>query len=308
MSVDVYLDGCGVGNRFFKFFTAAIFAQKNNFTMVTKPDDLMLKLLPFIHEHPIYSTKRKIKSYLITDQNIHTFSPDENTHYMFDSNSFFQNSDYIKQNKKYILNLINIDELDKHRNLHQELIKDEKNVLIKIRAGDFFHSSTKTEMLAPSYYSDILESLDFDHVFVQFWPIDDIHKSKYLQYLHKFNMIDVSSKDDIIYDFYLGNLFKIVITNNSTLHWWSAFFSISDTIYTPKYIGFYEENGHMVKHGDHIVNLCNIDERSIPKEHCFYIENGGTHNSYVSATVSLAIAAVTALVLAIVLTIIIFRK
>lgn len=99
-----------------------------------------------------------------------------------------------------------------------------KDVVISLRLDDFIQLPCPTsDILPPEYYLNILETLDFNSLFIVCDTIRHDWEHKYIEFFNKWNPQLI--QEDLIHDCALMRECPILIHSNSTLCWIMSFLS-----------------------------------------------------------------------------------
>lgn len=259
MSVQINYKG-RCGNNIFQYVTARIFSEKNQLNLEQNLNCDVLKNSP-------NKTFEKIAKNNTIRLNNKSFVNDELTYqgdynYIFDD--FFQNCIYINNNEDMVKTFFDLPKIEKNL----------KDIVLHIRLDDKVHSNDisnpeswdKAEIMHPDYYTSILDKENYDKVYIVVDNIKYKWEEKYMSYFNKYNPIIVSKTP--YEDFHFMRSFNKIITSTSTYSYWSAFLSDAEKIYTFKKAGFF---GNPIRsHGDHVKELWNIKNKSMPIDEKFY--------------------------------------
>lgn len=270
MSVEIVYMG-NTGNHAFQYFTSFIYCKKHNLKLITKPSENLLEIFKINFDDENNNIKNKLN---LMTQKITATNYDENNEIMYYGeknytfHDYFQNAEYINKNHIYLLKYVKL--INTIYNIDYSI--NDNDILCILRMGNFLHQGYNSEIVHPNYFLNILENNNFNRVFFLIWSPNDIESvNKYLTYFSKYNIVLL--KPDIIRnDLNLINKFKNIALSNSTLFWWGMFFCKNieyKTIYTPKYMGYLGLNNDFRSHGEHIKNLWNIRNLTIPINHKF---------------------------------------
>ena len=279
MSVSVkFVKGGNAGNQMFPYITAIIFCSKHNLQLITKPTEKIEKFIDInddLFANKDHNTKITKKRTLTWRNfvNHDILFVGYNVNYVF--NDFFQNSNYINKNYDHVIKNINIKPYCCIKYLSNYKPIQDNDILCILRLGDFIHNGKNTEIVSQDYFSTIFESKSFDFIYFLIHPYNDKHIPKYLKSLEKYKdkFIFLNERNEFI-DFNIVNHFKNIALTNSTFNWWSCFLcnNIKNiNLYTPKYFGYCGIKDRWKKHGDHVQDLWNVANISLPIEHEFAI-------------------------------------
>jgi hypothetical protein len=259
MSVSVkYYGRCG--NNIFQYVTARIFAEKNNLPILTP---LNCDILNEKKNSSIIGNTNKTvyinNSSFINDEILFNGNEYE---YVFDD--YFQNCRYINKNSELVKNFFTLPEYEKNTN----------DIVLSIRLDDKIHCGNisdpenwdSAEIIHPDYYKTILESESYNKVYIVVDKIKYEWEKKYMSNFDKYKPIIISQTP--YEDFHFMRKFNKIITSVSTYSYWSAFLSDAEKIYTFKNSGFFGRP--MRSHGNHVVDLWNIRNKSIVIDEKFY--------------------------------------
>ena len=110
---------------------------------------------------------------------------------------------------------------------HRGMDVTRDDVVVHVRRGDFLQ---KGRAISLDYYLDVLDRLDFRHLYVCGVGIDEQVRRRFSKYSPIF--VRGSAKDDFL--FIKG--FDRIIQSQSTFSWWAAFLSDASEIYGPALI------------------------------------------------------------------------
>tara|TARA_R110002051_G_scaffold201507_1_gene268276 strand:+ start:4530 stop:5387 length:858 start_codon:yes stop_codon:yes gene_type:complete len=270
MTVEVGLGGNNLGNDAFQYFSAYIYCKKHSLELITKPANSLLNIFQINYNKnknlPNKNLPNKIINSSCYDHNNEIIYYGENN-YLF--KGFFQNAEYINNNYTYLLE--NVKPIPYMCNLDYQI--HDNDILCILRIGDFIHEGHNSEIVHPDYFLNILKSNTFDKVFFLIWPPNDNESiEKYLNYFKEYNVIPLNRNRNELFDFHITDYFKNLAFTNSTFNWWSCFFTKdieNKTIYMPKLMGSFGIGNHLRPHGNHVKNLWNIRNTSIPIDNKF---------------------------------------
>lgn len=233
-------DNPGLGNQLFCIATVLAYSKKHN----------KIPVFPQIESNP------KIKIYsknLYKNLSKNMFNPS----FLFNEkkfeyeeipfiegnlvlNGYFQSEKYFKENKKFILEMFNIEKIK------TDLIKkygDFRNsTSIHVRRGDYLKLNEYHENLNVDYYKQAISLFSKDEEFIIF--SDDIEWCK-----NNFSFLKNVKYSNCIYDYedlVLMSTCKNNIIANSTFSWWSAWFNDNKSkkiMYPEKWFGY--KNNHL---------------------------------------------------------------
>lgn len=248
------------GNNIFQYVTARIFAEKNKLNICDLKCDL-LKPKKYNHinnQTTVRSANLKNNSFVNDEIPFHG----SDIEYIFDD--FFQNSNYINNNKDLIKNFFELPKVEKNF----------KDIVLHIRLDDFLHANNlnkpenwnNSEVIHPQYYLSILEKETYEKVYIVVDSIKYDWEREYLSNFNKYEPIIVSKTPQE--DFHFIRSFNKIINSNSTFSYWASFLSEAEKIYTFKKTGFFGKENK--SHGPHVKNLCDIKNQSIIIDENFY--------------------------------------
>ena len=255
----IYKGRCG--NKIFQYVSARIFSEKNNINLLTDLDCDLFKTTShkYFTEKPIKKSITLNNSSFIEDE-LRFFGDD--CEYIFDD--YFQNCVYINNNYDLVKSFFDLPSFEKNT----------EDIVLNVRLDDKVHCNNlhnpeswdNAEIVHPNYYKKILEKEKFNKVYIVVDNIKYDWEKKYMSHFDIYNPIIVSNtpKDD----FNFIRSFDKIITSISTFSFWSAFLSDANKIYTFKSAGFFGKNLRV--HGNHVKDLWNIRNKSIPIDEKFY--------------------------------------
>jgi hypothetical protein len=228
------------GNEMFQYSLAKILAQLHNCEFRLNPTSSFLN---FFDQEKLsykpYDASCKTNSYIEKDP----FGFDANVFNLFniDLMGFFQNLFYynfyldiiyneFKPNNKILNNSYNY---MKHKNQYSKNI--EKNICMHVRRTDYTALQQMYGFLDINYYYDIINSVDYNHIFIISDDIKYVETEFYSLFGNRSNVTYVKELD-MYHDFYIMYLSGINIIANSTFSWWASFLSDcnqSKTIFAP---------------------------------------------------------------------------
>jgi hypothetical protein len=228
------------GNEMFQYSLAKILAQLHNCEFRLNPTSSFLN---FFDQEKLsykpYDVSCETNSYIEKDP----FGFDANVFNLFniDLMGFFQNLFYynfyldiiyneFKPNNKILNNSYNY---MKHKNQYSKNI--EKNICMHVRRTDYTALQQMYGFLDINYYYDIINSVDYNHIFIISDDIKYVETEFYSLFGNRSNVTYVKELD-MYHDFYIMYLSGINIIANSTFSWWASFLSDcnqSKTIFAP---------------------------------------------------------------------------
>jgi len=252
-----------LGNNLFQYCVSRLYAEKHELIIET---DLPKRIhfIEFIeYKQPILKPLIKNKQIMIRDMHFNlqtcSFPYYGNRRYKF--RGYYQNSLFLNNNSDRIM------EYFKPYFSKKKIIKNKKDILVLIRLGDDFNHFGDSEIIHPSYYTNILDKEVFNKCFIYLYPIKYQYTNVYLSYFKKYNPILIEQKD-IDTNFSIPFYYDKIICSNSTFHWWGCFLSNSSTIYTPDKFGLFGID-ELKKHNDYNIDMWNIKNKSIKSESKF---------------------------------------
>ena len=109
----------------------------------------------------------------------------------------------------------------------------EKDIVIHFRLDDFRHDDNRVEILDPSVFTDILDTIEFNQLYIVCDTIRNDYEREYCAYFDKYNPI--WQQKSLLEDFIFIKNATRVITSNSTFSWLPTFLSkTAKEIYVPK--------------------------------------------------------------------------
>jgi len=263
MSVEIKYKG-RCGNQIFQYVSARIFSEKNRLNLVSSLNCEILKTT----NHKIFKEEEEEgfqtlnNSFFVDDDLIPSGI---NTHYIFDD--FFQNCVYINKNKELVSTFFDLEPVKKNY----------KDIVLSIRLDDKVHSNDlrnpeswdNAEIIHPDYYKRILDSESFEKVYIVVDEIKYDWEKKYMSNFDFYDPIIVSNSPKE--DFNFLRSFNKIVTSISTYSYWAAFLSDAEKIYTFQKAGFLGKDSR--SHGNHVKELWNIKNISIPIDEKFYFGN-----------------------------------
>ena len=124
---------------------------------------------------------------------------------------------------------------------------NDKDLVMHIRLGDFFHSHYNSEIIDPQWYIDIINQQSYEKLYIVVEAPTNIHEENYLANFKEFNPIIVSGS--LIDDFNFLRKFKKTIVSNSTFSWWATFLGVGEDIILPENYNYFGVT--MSGHHDH---------------------------------------------------------
>ena len=269
----------GFGNKCFAFFTALIYAEKNNlymnnFSMYSLSNVMTVDLNKF--------NSNKVKEELTEEKVMGKLEYTENDELEYFGRKnyrfccFFQNANYINRNKEIIFKYVSLKEREMPKSIKNYNINDD-DLLCFLRLGDKLYSTPYSETVHPSYYLNIREKYKLKKIYLVIFPSNDKHKQKYIDAMSEIkNNLVILDCGTIKEDFDMIHYFKNIACDTSTFRWWSIFLNNKKNkkIFTPKLFGFLKGlNGQMKSHGTHVKNLPNIKDESTIEDNDFVFLN-----------------------------------
>jgi len=254
------------GNKLFQYIAARVFSEKNNLNLKTDfPDNDTVEILP----NKIYVGDVHENQTVIV--NSHSFIDDEinfqgnNKKYIFDD--YFHNGDFMSNNQNLIKSFFKPVNFEKNT----------KDIVIHLRLFDYLHFTDicnphtweGSEIINPSYYTNILDNETYDRVYIVTDEIRCDWEKRYLNHFKKYDPIMIQNTPKEDFNFMMS--FNKIINSNSTFSYWASFLSEAEKIYTFKNTGYYGRN--LTKVGDHVKNVFNIKNNSIIIDEGFYYED-----------------------------------
>ena len=149
---------------------------------------------------------------------------------------FFQKSEIFIPYRNTILEIISHSNdywigCDGHKQYIKDFVKGshyyplgEQDVVVSLRLDDFIQLPCPTsDIIHPSYYLDILESLCFDKLYIVSDTLQHDWEKKYIEFFSKWNPIFIQG--DLLHDCAVMRDAPILIHSNSTLCWFMSFLS-----------------------------------------------------------------------------------
>ena len=147
---------------------------------------------------------------------------------------FFQNLDYFSAHKEILRKELypNKNYLDRAQKYIERFSNVNKSVCIHIRRTDYTVLQHKHDFLNAEYYTNILDNIEYDKVFVISDDINLVQK-EFDKFGNNQDLIFVKELDAVL-DFCIMYLCGLNIIPNSTFSWWPAY--LSDNGYKKVYI------------------------------------------------------------------------
>ena len=255
--------GCGEGNRIFPLFTAIIYGHKHNLFLCKPSCSIECVNINF----ELFN-KNKCNNKNLDVKKLNHSNFDKKDELMFYGNKlyiftdYFQNANYLNNNYDIIMKYVTTKEIIKppiYNNIHKN------DILCILRMGEM----NNYELVGADYFISIFKKHNFNKIYFLIYPYNKNDIEKYLKQLNNYkDKIVLLKNKNKLEDFYCVNYFNYVATSISTFNWWSIFFmnTQNKTIYTPKYLGCYE---NPLRYRPHCKNLCNIKNSTIPIENIF---------------------------------------
>lgn len=262
----VQSNSCGEGNKMFQTFVCLIYAHKNNLRLLNtiqfKNVFVDYKLLNADKPDRKNLIKQNLSSSDFKNNELNFFGNDK----LYWVTDFFQNADYLNANYDILKLYVHKINLEKYCFDFYDRV-GENDILCILRLGVMKGS----ELVDPSYFTNIFDNHNFDKIYFLVYPSHDEDIEKYLDMLNLYrDKIVLINNNNPVLDFYCVNFFKHIALSISTYNWWSVYFceTIEEKcIYTPKYFGHCKNTTG--KSRNHCINLSNIRNSTIPREHSF---------------------------------------
>ena len=104
------------------------------------------------------------------------------------------------------------------------------DILVHIRRGDFFLDGNVIDL---SYYTDLLDQMDFNSIIIIGGGIDDKVKRRFRRYNPRY------TDGDPVGDFKLFRACRRIIASNSTFSWWGAWLNENDVWFPIPKTGYF---------------------------------------------------------------------
>ena len=242
------------GNQLFPTILACIFAQKYHLKLSIHANPLLRLDEHFENSHVVESINTD-ETFTHVDDPIHYLAThvveaEENLQI---ARKYYQNASVFEDYKltvcKYIMKPC-------------MLPKNNKDIVMHVRLDGFNHNGHNSHILAPEFYTDILDNETYDRLFIvmatksgRIWKKQQPHKEAYISHFDAYNPIIVSN--DELTDFEFIRSFNKIICSNSTFAWWATFLSNAETIYMPKH--FEGKHAKLTLSNAHVRNPIFID-------------------------------------------------
>lgn len=234
------------GNQLFVCIFAALIAHTHGLC-IQMPSNGLVRFKPHEWVEPPNDEKRMIVRRM-------TDITDSNGHYHL-ARGYYQHADHLNP----YVQLIKNDILDLP---HVE--KNTKDVVLHIRLDGFNHNGHNSHIINPEWYKHILDSLDFEKLYIvmdtksgRIWRKQAGDKKKYLDAFAGYNHEIISGTAEE--DFNFIRSFDTIICSNSTFSFWATFLSDASRRFMPP---FWESRSAKLSH---------IENAIVVEEHYGYI-------------------------------------
>ena len=230
-------NGAGTGNQLFQYWSAVVYAQKNNKELIllqNRPihqifDNLLSSREPFLSMKPVFR-------FCVSNRNI----SEEKDQLIISQNPINRKNlegfeDYIREKSRFKTPLI-----DKSKFISEKM-QTEESVAIHIRRGDF--TAEEIPFLPLSYYKNAINYIikNVKNPYFYIFSDDILWAKDNLKIEHPHTFVNWNKKD--YEDLQLMTFAKHHIIANSSFSWWGAFLKKDRTGVTivPS-TGFYSED------------------------------------------------------------------
>ena len=213
------------GNNLYQYFVTRILAD---IYKLNSSNEFRSPVLHFT-DHTRYDTIINRETLVVTDDNIYDVieNHDKYRNRNFLLEGFFQDSGFFNDNYHNILSYLKLDNIKKNCD----------DIVMHIRLNDFNREGSKSCVIDPSWYLEILQMESFRklYIVIDTWGRKKYRKEEseknYINYFNKYVPIIISNRE--MEDFHYIRKFDKIICSNSTFSWWAAFLSDASRIYTP---------------------------------------------------------------------------
>ena len=204
------------GNNLFQYVAARLFAEMNNFKMVTTAPIGFLN----IKNHPC-SDVEDVSSYkevVIHDGEF----PGAGLHDVnIKFNGYFQNSSDYNPYRAQIKEMFDL----------KPVQKNTEDIVVHLRLTDYFWSRNKW-VISPLWYIQLIKKEKYRNCYIVVEP--HVTNKEYLKYFDNIKNVKIVTGNTAAEDFEFIRSFDRIICSNSTFCWWAAFLSDASKIYTFK--------------------------------------------------------------------------
>jgi hypothetical protein len=149
----------------------------------------------------------------------------------FHLHGFFQISNVFNYFRDFLKELVENDPTLTHLKCDLKEYPGNNDVVIHIRLDDYMHEYHNTEIIHPSYFTNILDNLVYDKLYIVSDHIRHEYEHRYIKYFEKYNYIHITGTH--IEDFNFIRNSNRIISSSSTFCWIAAFLSNAEEIHVP---------------------------------------------------------------------------
>lgn len=222
----------GYGNQLFIYFMARLYGEKHNLTLITELKNNYIKLKKnFIDENIIFD--EDLKTYTLRDKDFNIENHELPYYgrgiYIFDG--YFQYEEIFYLNKERILNMV------------VEKYKTEDYFSIHVRLGDYYLPNNRHLIINSDYYIDCIKKYgeNYEKIYIICDKLNErwekLYMFKLINKIKSINKIPIYNEQTLLEDINSIIKSKYIVTSNSTLCFWSTFFSNAEKIISFPYFG-----------------------------------------------------------------------
>lgn len=156
---------------------------------------------------------------------------------------FFQRSEILKFERKYVRNLfraenmnhisnrIQIGNIVKYQSKHTEQPGD-NDLVLHLRCGDFWdHEKNRSQIFHPDFLKPLIQSIKHEKLYIVFNPADFEWEKEYYKQFDELNPIWIQGNLGDDFDFLMKA--KKIITSASTMSWMAAYLGNAKEVHIP---------------------------------------------------------------------------